>query len=46
MNNRTRFVDESPMNINSGSTNITNGEVVHWIMERLASKYEDMLLSV
>jgi hypothetical protein len=46
MNNRTRFLDELPMNTKGGNTNITNQEVVHWTMERLGSKYEDVLLSV
>jgi hypothetical protein len=35
MNNRTSFLDELPMNIKGGSKNITIGEVVPWIMERL-----------
>jgi hypothetical protein len=45
-NHRTRFLDELPMNIKGGNMNITNGEVVHWIMERLGGKYEYVLLDI
>jgi hypothetical protein len=46
MNNRTKFIDELPMNIKGGNNNISNSEVVHWVIERLGSKYEDVLLEV
>jgi hypothetical protein len=46
MNNKTQFLDYLPLNAKGGKEDVTNQDVVHWILERFGRQYKDVFLRV